>query len=278
MIKMEAPREVGREAIQKSVPAELWQKNVAFTDELKQIIQKHRMYRHPLTGLLETEDLNKEISKVLHFEFAHAYAQIFTDSLIYAMAQTSELEKRLGPGGKVAARFLLQLNLLDELGYGPNEKVTGDYWGNPALAHYVEFAKTLQQLGAKPGEIFEYKPSPAAKAARKTFTDYYTDYALLTCVLAVAETVFSLFAGPWAKSVARSTDINVNEGYHAIHVEDEHGDFIDDEHSEDSWYIFRQAVTPERYDEVRKKVGQWLDIWNDFGDSIMHIARTMSKK
>lgn len=276
-MKMENPRETGREAITKSVPADLWAQNVKFTDELKQTIQKHRLYRHPVAGLLETEDLNKEISRVLHMEFAYAFAQIFTDSLVHAMARTSDLETRLGPRGKVSARFLLQLNLLDELGYAPNEKLTGDYWGNPELAHYMQFAKTLEQLGGKPEDIFTYKPSPAAKNARKTFTDYYTDYTSLTCVLACAESVFSLFAGPWAKSVGRSTDINVKEGYHAIHVEDEHGEFIDDEHSEDSWYIFRQAVTPEQYDEIRKKVGQWLDIWNDFGDSVMHIARTMSK-
>ena len=275
---MEKPRDTGREAIQKTVPPELWQQNVALTDELKQLIQKHRLYRHPVIGLLDTEELNKEISRIIHMEFAYAFAQIFTDSLVHAMALTSDLERRLGPQGKVSARFLLQLNLLDELGYAPNEKLTGDYWGNPKLAHYYQFAETLVQLGAKPSDIFEYKPSAAAKAARKTFTDYYTDYTQLTCVLAVAETVFSLFAGPWARSTGRSTGIDVTQGYHAIHVEDEHGDFIDDEHSEDSWFIFRQAITPDRYDEVRKKTAQWLDIWNDFGDNIMHVARTKNKK
>jgi hypothetical protein len=278
MIKMNDPRETGRAAVQRSVPESLWKQNLAFTDEIKQIIQKHRLYRHPVAGLLETEELNKETTRVLHLEFAYAFAQIFTDSLVHAMAQTSVLEKSLGPLGKVSSRFLLQLNLLDELGFAPNEEITGQYWGNPDLAHYMQFAKTLKQLGAQPEDIFSYKPTAAAKASRKTFTDYYADYVLLTCVLACAETVFSLFAGPWAKSVGRSTDINVKEGYHAIHVEDDHGEFIDDEHSEDSWYIFRQAVTPERYDEVRVKVKQWLDVWNDFGDSVMHLARSISKK
>lgn len=278
MIDMEHPRATGRAAIEKTVPKELWAQNMAFTDEIKAMIQKHRLYRHPVVGLLETEELNKEISRVLHLEFAYAFAQIFTDSLVLAMARTSDLEGRLGPMGKVSARFLLQLNLLDELGYAPNEKITEDYWGNPQLAHYVQFVETLRQLGGKPEDILQFKPSAAAKAARKTFTDHYGNYAELTAVLAAAESVFTLFAGPWARSVARSTDIDTSTGYHAIHVEDDDGNFIDDEHSEDSWYIFRQALTPDRYDEMREKFAQWLDIWYDFGDSIMHIARTMNRK
>lgn len=278
MREMNQPRDTGREAVMKSVPPELWAKNIGFSDELKQIISKHRLSRHPVSGLLNTEKLNPEITRTLHLEFAHAFAQIFTDSLIHAMASSAMLEPRLGPLGKVSARFLLQLNLLDELGYAPSEVITGNYAGNPYLAHYIQFAATIEQLGAKPSEILDFKPSPSAKASRKTFTDHYQDYVLLTCVLACAESVFTLFAGPWAKSVSMSTQIDTSKGYHAIHVEDQHGDFIDDEHSEDSWFIFRQAVTPDRYDEIRRKVAAWLDTWYDFGDNVIHVARTISRK
>ncbi|MDB5038828.1 MAG: hypothetical protein JWQ35_2356 [Bacteriovoracaceae bacterium] len=272
------PRAVCRAAIEQSVPPDLWAKNVAYVDELKALIATHRMSRHPVKGVLNTEKLNPEVTKAIHLEFAHGFAQIFTDSLIHAMAQSADLEPRLGPAGKVTSRFLLQLNLLDELGFFPNDEVTGDYWGTPFLAHYIQFVKTLESLGSSASEILNYKPSPASKAARKTFTDHYNDYVLLTAVLACAETVFTLYAGPWAKSVSLSTDIDTSEGYHAIHVDDEHGESIDDDHSEDSWYIFRQAIVPERYDEVKKRVTIWLDLWNDFADNTMHLARTLKKK
>lgn len=278
MAEMKNPRNEGRSAVKKSVSPDIWERNLAFSNEIRNMITSHRLWKHPVSGLLNTEKLNPEITRTLHLEFAHAFAQIFTDSLIHAMARSSDLEPVLGPLGKVSARFLLQLNLLDELGFAPATEVTGDYFGNPALAHYLQFAETLRQLGARPEDILNFRPSPAAKAARRTFTDHYSDYALLTCVLACAETVFTQFAGPWAKSVALSTDIDTSRGYHSIHVEDEHGDFIDDEHSEDSWYLFRQAVTPERYEEIRRKVEAWLDIWYDFGDSVIHIARTISRK
>lgn len=275
MLILDKPRETGREAVKNSVPKETWDQNWKFSESLKDMIRSHKIYRHPVIGVLNNETQNKEAQKIIHFEFAHAFAQIFTDSIVHAMARTSELERRLGPQGKVSSRFLLQLNLLDELGYMPAEQVTGDYFGNPGLAHYIQFADTLRSLGAKPGEIFTYKPSASAKEARKTFTDYYEDYPMLTGVLACAETVFSLFAGPWAKSVGRSTDIDVSKGYHKIHVEDESGDFLDDEHSEDSWYLFSQAITPELHAEIRENMESWLDVWYDFADNIVHIARTV---
>ena len=277
-MKLTNPREVGRLAVEQSVPSDIWQKNIVFSNELKELISCHKFSRHPLAGLLDTEELNLEVTKAIHLEFGHAFAQIFTDALIAAMALTSNLETTLGPSGKVSARFLLQLNLLDELGFAPTVVVNGDYTGNPQLAHYLQFNETLKQLGVTPLELANYRPSAAANASRKTFTDYYTDYVLITGVLACAETIFTLFAGPWAKSVARSTDIDTSTGYHAIHVENEEGEFIDDDHAEDSWYIFRQAITPERYEEVRRKMTMWLDTWNDFCDNVLHVAKTIKRK
>ncbi|MEQ1879231.1 MAG: hypothetical protein ABL958_21525 [Bdellovibrionia bacterium] len=277
MHKVDDPRGIGREAVQKSVPPEIWKQNLAFTQEMVEVALAHPLNNHPILAELDKSTLNKDITRTLHLEFSHAFAQIFTDSLIHAMATSADLEQRLGPLGKVSARFLLQLNLLDELGYCASEKGGDEYTGNPYLAHYMQFSETLEQLGAKSRDILEYKPSAAAKAARRTFTDYFNDHVLLTGVLAVAETVFSKFAGPWAKSVGKSTDIDVSKGYHKIHVEDEHGSFVDDDHAEDSWYIFRQALTPDKYDEVRELIPMWLDSWNDFCDNAVHLARTLKK-
>ncbi|MGZ3747171.1 MAG: hypothetical protein ACXWRE_07380 [Pseudobdellovibrionaceae bacterium] len=278
--EVDQPRITGRQMIEATLPPDLWKANVEFTRELQKTIDKHKLCRHPLIGLLNTEKLNVDATKAIHLEFSYAFAEIFTDSLIQAMSTSASLEPRLGAAGKVSARFLLQLNLLDELGYKPknNSADSDDYCGNPFLAHYIQFNETLEDLGSTHADVMNFKPSAAAKAARKTFTDHYNDHLNLTAVLAVAETVFRLFAGPWAKSVSLSTDIDVTKGYHKIHVEDESGDFLDDDHSEDSWYIFRQAVESKDYDAIRENISQWLDIWYDFGDQVIHIANQLSKK
>lgn len=274
MIDMTNPRATGREAIKKSVPADMWEKNMAFRREIQAFVDDHPLKSHPIKALLMQTTLNVEISRHLHMEFAVAFAQVFTDSLIHAMAQTAQLEPKLGPIGKVSARFLLQLNLLDELGFAPNPEGSEDYYGSPLNSHYIQFVDTLKALGAEPGYMKAFKPSAAALRSRKTFTDYFGDYTLLTCVLAAAEALFSEFASPWAESVKRSTDIDVSKGYHKIHVEND-GHFVDDDHSEDSWILFCQSVSPERYDEVRAKTKEWLDIWSAFADDL--IGQIQSK-
>ena len=274
MLVMDKPRTTGRAAIIESVPKDLWEKNLAFRKKVEAMIDEHPLKSHPIKALLMQATLNVEISRFMHLEFATAFAQIFTDSLIHAMAQTAQLEPRLGPIGKVSARFLLQLNLLDELGYSAAPVVIDNYYGNPMNSHYIQFVNTLKDLNATPDTLKSFKPSKAALDSRHTFTDYFQDYAMLTCVLACAEALFTEFASPWAESVKKSTNIDTSKGYHKIHVEDD-GYFIDDDHSEDSWILFCQAVTPERYDEVLKHVGKWLDTWNDFGNNLMHAVQEM---
>lgn len=275
-----SPRIMGRQAIQATIEPSVWNKNVEYSLSIKNMIDKHKLCRHPLIGLLSTEKLNVDATKLIHFEFSYAFAEIFTDSVIQTMITSTQLERRLGPMGKVSARFLLELNLMDELGFTPssNSSNQDEYCGNPLLAHYSQFNETIEELGSNHDELLNYKPSAAAEEARKTFTENYGNHLMMTSVLAVAESVFTLFAGPWAKSVGLSTNIDVSKGYHKIHVEDDSGEFLDDEHSEDTWFLFRQAIQENEFSDVKEQISTWLDVWYDFADQIMHIANKHSKK
>jgi hypothetical protein len=232
------------------------------------MVENHPLKSHPIKALLMQSTLTVDISRYMHLEFAWAFAQVFTDSLVHAMATASQLEPHIGPLGKISARFLLQLNLLDELGFSPAPIVSDHYYGNPLNSHYIQFHNTLKELDTTPAMLKAFKPSEAAMRSRRTFTDHFGDHVNLTCVLACAETLFTEFASPWADSVKRSTNIDTSKGYHKIHVEDD-GHFIDDDHSEDSWYLFRQAITPDKYEVTRKNVREWLEVWSDFGYRLM---------
>lgn len=264
-------RAIGREFVKKSVPAEIWQKNEIFSSELLEMIKMHPMTRHPLIKEMSGAALGLDVLRAVHLEFRTAFAQVFTDALIQTMFTSAQLEPRQKAMGKVSARFLLALNMLDELGFEAGVVVGGEYAGTPLQGHYVEFEKTLHELGLTDQQIQEYVPSDAAVACRRTMENVYGDHAMLSLVLAAAETVFSNFAGPWAKNVGARTKVDTSQGYHAIHVEHE-GDFIDDEHSEDMWFVFRQAIEPKRYDEARAKTREVLDTWNAFLD---HLGRAV---
>jgi hypothetical protein len=264
------PRRAGREAVRLSVPPDLWQANELFARQLLEQVEAHPIHQHPIIRELENGTPDLAAQRTFHLEFRHAFAQIFTDVVINAMATASQLEERLGAPGKVSARFLLQLNLLDELGFQP-QPTPSDYAGNPQLAHYAQFHLLLEQLGVGAKELGEFSPSRAADACRRTFTNYYCDHCLLTCVLAISETVFKKFAGPWATSVRARAGAAGAEGYHNIHIEHD-GEFLDDDHSEDAWYVFRQALTRDRYAELITKSQVWLDTWAGFLDHLMHAA------
>jgi hypothetical protein len=275
MFTVDHPRKTAREAIRQSVPSHLWEKNERFSELLLKTVHEHRIASHPIIAQLEGGRHDVAAQQLFHLEFGHAFAQIFTDALIQAMFTATQLEPRLGALGKVAARFLLQLNVLDELGFQPNAKTGSDYAGNPHLSHYLQFDATLRQLGISAEEQSNFKPSTVAVACRRTFEDTYGDHVSLTCLLAISETVFTKFCGPWAKSVGTRTSIDVTEGYHSIHVEHD-GKFIDDDHSEDAWYVFRQAMIPERYEEILIRAQTSLDVWAAFLDQLAMAAAAKS--
>jgi hypothetical protein len=262
-------RELGRQAILNTVPKSEWEQNWQFSRALIHEIENHRIMNHPIMQALNGGKLNFEQMRIVHLEFFHAFAQVFTDAVIQAMFTASQLESRLGPAAKPSARFLLQFNLLEELGFKPGFGSDGSYHGNPSGAHYAQFCDTLDKLQVEPKTVNQYVPMASSLACRATFESSYDDHLLMTTLLAVSETVFHDYAGIWAKGVSQSTDIDVNKGYHSIHVEDESGESIEDGHAEDAWILFCQAVSAERYDEVKHDIYVWLNTWTTFLNDLL---------
>ncbi|QGW85543.1 hypothetical protein EAAEB30_02125 [Enterobacter asburiae] len=262
-------RQLGRDAIVATVDKHVYTENRAFANRLIDRIESHPLMRSPILAKMNSGEVDIQQMRVFHLEFYHAFAQVFTDAVIEALSAAKQLEAPLGAQAKMAARFLLQINLLDELGFHPGEDAEGNYNGQPALAHYVQFFTTIQQLGMTEHEVKSWLPMSSSLACRATFENAYGDYTQLVGLLAVAETVFHDFATPWAKGVDKATDIDVTKGYHSIHVESETGESIEDGHSEDAWLLFCQALTEDRYAEMEQRVDLWLKVWNDFCNDLL---------
>lgn len=271
MLDLSDPRGIGRQAVKDTVEPEVWDKNEKFSHKLEAMLAKHPISTHPLKEFFEKETLDEKKQLKIHLEFGVGFAQIFTDAVLEAMAKARQLDDRLGPVGKVTARFLWAINLMDEIGYVPGEN--GDqYRGNPFGAHYFQYVDMFEKMNGNMRDVLTYDAAPETIASRKTFTDNYDNYPMLVSVLALSESIFDNFAGSWADNVDRSTGVDTSTGYHTIHVQDEHGESIDDDHSEDGWTLFRQAVTPEMHDDIEKKVNEWIDTWYKFADRILEIA------
>lgn len=275
MFETDHPRKAARRAVQHSVPAQLWERNFTFRRSLQGLVQSHRIMRHDALSKFNSGAYILEGQHLFHLEFRHAFAQIFADAVVSAMVTSSQLEQRLGAIGKSSARFLLQLNLLDQLGFIPNQPSFDGYSGHPYLAHCVQLEDTLQKFGVSASTIDAYEPTPQASACRATFEDTYGDHVELTTILAISESVFMPYATAWAHGTANQ--ITDDSSFHYTTNMTNYDHALNNSHCEDAWHIMQQSITPDRYDEITGKVARWLETWSEFFDLLLHILPDTSR-
>lgn len=265
---IENPREAARQIVRASVAPQAWHENTAFTDKLEAMIRSSRLFDHPVIASWSRKEFTLASMAIVHAEVRAGFAEHFGDALIHLMQTTTTLERRLGARAKMAARFLIQLNVLEELGYKPTPLGTAGFCGHPGFSHYWQLVETLTALGEPEDRWAAYVASPEATAAAATLRGNFDDHLRLAVVLAGIETAFLPYYGPWAANTIAVARTDISGGYHSIHVEDEAGTAVDHDHAEDSWYIVRQAVTADRYAELEALLADVLEQWARFIDML----------
>ncbi len=274
---IENPREVSRQIIRESVDPETWRKNEAFTRKLEGIIKTSRLFNHRVLESWSRKEFTLASMMIVHAEVRAGFLEDFGDALIHLMTTTTSIERRLGARAKMAARFLIQLNVLEELGYKPTPLGKTGFSGHPGFSHYWQLGETLAALG-HPEEMWAtYVPSPEALAVKQSLRGNFDDHLRLAVVLAGIETAFIPYYDPWAVNTIAVSPTDIAGGYHSIHVEDNTGAVVDEDHSEDSWYIVRQAVTPDRYAEIEAFLRDVLEVWARFVDMLAAKDREVKR-
>ena len=96
---------------------------------------------------------------------------------------------------------------------------------------------------------------------------------VLAALLAALESSLNPWTACWAKGTALAAGLDTSDGYHSIHTHDDDGHQIDDDHAEDSWCVVRQALTPERYDEIHALVIEMLDVCSTYADYHLELTK-----
>lgn len=271
------PRGNSRQVLRESLDSKTWSMNEAFTRRLVDTMRAHRLHHHPIVAAWERNEFTLESMVIVHLEVRAAFAEIFTDALIRLMQTTGQLERRLGAKAKMAARFLLELNVLEELGFRLNVTGSKGLCGHPGYSHYWQLTDTLAALGAPEETWASYVPAPESVATRKSLEENYDDHLRLAVVLATIETVFVPYYSPWSQNTLSVCKADIADGYHSIHVEDDTGKSLDEDHGEDSWYVVRQALTPDRYEEIEALTVGVLDLWAGFMDMLMRRHQELKR-
>lgn len=262
-------RQAARDAVRASVPDELWDENESFVRELIRSIEAHPAGRHPLSQAMHAGEFDRSALKLIALEFHHAFGQVFPNVVLQAMQLAQQLQARLGIAGASACRFLLQLNLLDELGFSMGSAPDG-LGGDPRRAHAVKLRELMEALGVSDRDLSEYRPTLAATRVREAWDTVYADGALLIPLLAVAEMLSQRFFAP-AKRTMTARGVEPVD-YLDAHMEDVGGVHLDAVHADDLWYASTQFTEAKRRDEIRGSTLDALDRIAAFLDSLAERA------
>lgn len=262
---LDGPRQKAVQAMRGCVPQDQWRQNAEFLQALRNKVSAHPVSRHPAIAALNGGRFSVEAMRKIHLEYRHAIVQIFTDALLAAQLEARQLEPRLPPGAKLAPRFLLTLNDLDEFGFRPGCDSEGYYRGNPEYAHYPLFERVLDDYGVEAQTRSEYVPSRAADMVRRFLENRYSSYLDVVALLAVAEEEVILFSPP-LRTATGALGIDVSKGYYFVHgvTDDETADAADDDHQNDLWLLLTQALTPDHYPRISTLCEQYCELWDCF--------------
>ncbi|HEY9131668.1 MAG TPA: hypothetical protein VIM98_07900 [Dyella sp.] len=277
MVDLDQPRKKAIAIMRASLPDELWRRNEAFVEHLRKLIAEHPVARHSAIQVLNDGGLSAQAMRTIHLEYRHAIVQIFTDALLAAQLQSRQLEPRLRPGAKLAPRFLLTLNDLDEFGFRPGLDADGYYRGNPTYAHYPLFERVLDDYGISLLERQTYAPSSNARSVREFLEHSYGNYLDVTVLLAAAEEEVILFSPP-LRQATKAVGVDVGDGYYYVHgvSQDETAEAADDDHENDLWLILTQALTPDQYPRVQALCMRYCDLWSNFWTHQLTMAHATS--
>lgn len=233
--------------IENSLSPELWKKNTQAICNFKQSTSDHALFKHPILTRLHQSQLNIEQLKFIHFNYFTAIVKNFTDALSMTIYQAFQLESHHNIkaqdriAAKVYARYLLSLNLIDELGFNTHQLEKS----SPSKSHLVYFLKLIQQLKLNISDQKQLEFETLALA--QFIQEHMHSYADLLLILACTELQVIKFSEALRTNLAAYNPV-FTQGYYACHGIAETCSTTlanDDNHEDDIWILFTQCYKPE---------------------------------
>lgn len=266
-ISLDNPSKNARLLIRNSVDEFIWLQNKVFCSQLLLDIKSHPLFRNPAIDALKSGAFDKATLKDVHIDVWYAIIQNFIDAIMMAQFQARQLEYRFGAKGKMAARFLLGLNLLDELGFFPGSGADNHerFCGNPLLSHPMLFDAVLKDLGVNDFELKHHLYGQAARELRSSFEVASGDFYNLLLLLVVTEESAMVHI-PAMRQAAYRVGVDVDKGYYKVHgsSEDTEVTAFDDDHQRDALEILISTIEPHQYAKIRAVAMDYCTLWDCF--------------
>lgn len=259
-------RQESYDILRNSLSPDRREKSDSLLQELHSFVRYHdRLHNHPILEVLPTGEAPKEAIVDLHMEF-RKLANTFTDQITAVALQTRRLRAEHGDDVSFAARYLIFLNLLDELGFEPGEN---EYRGSPRNSHKLLFEDVITDLGVTLSlpERDASPRSPPTQGFMEILESTETDLMTLLLYLVVAEEEVMIFT-PAMRASVQAMGIDVDSGYYMVHgtSDDDETNASDDLHQKDAWAILGLILNDDNFDEAKAIADTFLTLWCEFWD------------
>ena len=261
----EYARKAALEFIQHSIPASLWNKHVNEVRQLKQSCTQHPLFEHPILTRLNNQMLSLDQLKFIHLHCFTAIVKTFTDILSMVIYQALQLEQHENihhadrVHAKAHARYLLSLNLIDELGFNTHELSLS----SPAKSHLIYYMDLLNSLQVQP--LNSEQVVLEAHALNQFIQEQLSSYNGLLLILACAELQVIQFSEALRVNLEKYNP-EFTEGYYACHGVVDHSEKLanDNNHEEDLWVLLTQSYSCDQQSQYEKLIQQYLQLWENF--------------
>ncbi len=250
-----------------------WEKHQACIHNIKTHIENHSLFKHPILAKLKNKELNLIQLKEIHSHYFIAIVKIFTDALSILIYNCHVLERNKNIQdekrilAKVHARYLLSLNLIDELGFNTHNLALS----SPNKSHLAYFINLLEQLRIAP--IDEEQADIEAKNIQNFIKHYLFDYQELLLILAITEQQVIAYSEALSVNIANYGS-ELTEGYYACHGLVGNGENLanDDNHQDDIWTLLTQALDVENFNHLyllaEDYANHWLRFWTKMSEKL----------
>ena len=251
--------------IKKSIPATLWNKHAHEVQQLKQTCLQHPLFQLPILTRLSNQTLSLEQLKFIHINYFTAIVKNFTDTLSMVIYQALQLENHENIHevarihAKAYARYLLSLNLIDELGFNTYKLSLS----SPARSHLVYFMDLLKLLQVNP--LDQKQVVTEAYDLNQFNHPHLPSYNNLLLILACAELQVIKYSEALRINLEKY-DVQFTYGYYACHGVVDHSEKLanDDNHEDDIWALLTQSYRSSQQHSYEQLLGQYLQLWQNF--------------
>lgn len=240
-----------------------YNKNKDSVNQFLSEMRKHRLFSHPVFRALRDGEFNKKALQELHLDYRLIVKQ-FTDIILMTQFKTRELSV-LSDDIFMATRFLITLNIFDELGYWPGEN---QYLGHPSLSHFRLFDKVISDLEITDVEKNDFSNSLEAKHLYEYLENSMQNLNALLVYLIITEEG-AMYYSPAMRESAKQYGVDVSQGYYNVHgdTEDELTEGEDDLHQDDIVRIMQLVINKDNQQDFLSLSETICNLWADFWDA-----------